>query len=71
MPFKFAMVCEARADFEIASSLATRVLCGKLSWLDARLGGCSLWLEVRPNQRFLTWQEIPAEARRVDIKAHG
>lgn len=59
MTARFLVVCEAPADFRIASELADRVLCEELEWLDAELlSSVRVWWEYEPGRLFLAWIDL-------------
>jgi hypothetical protein len=71
MPVKFAVVCEAEADFRTATKLAERVLIEKLSWLEEVLETCPIWHGMDEGRPYLLWREVKGYADEFRIKAHG
>jgi hypothetical protein len=72
MSQRFAVIHEAKADFQIATDLADRVLIDAIDWLDEHLiAGQREWVETVPMERRLTWKAIPQLAREAGIRAHG
>ncbi len=63
----FLVVCEARADFDIASDLADRVICEQIDWIDETLlPSLREWWEAEPGRTFVRWTELDRLAT-----AHG
>lgn len=59
MTVALLVVCEARADFEIASDLADRVLCEQVEWIDASLlPALRQWWAAEPQSTFVRWTEL-------------
>jgi hypothetical protein len=72
MAFKFAVVCEARADFHTATELLDRVLCEKVDWIVVEvLDSYREWCGWDDSAPFLLWRDISALARKIGIRAHG
>lgn len=72
MPARFAVVCEAEADFRTATRLAERVLVDAIDWLeDEHLTNCPLWHGLTEGRMFLLWREVKDIADREGIKVHG
>lgn len=72
MPARFAVVCEAEADFRTASRLAERVLIDAIDWLEeGHLADCPLWHGLSEGRVFLLWREVKDIAAREGIKSHG
>ena len=73
MPFAFAVVCEARADFRTATSLAERVIRERVDWVDEDLlTDCRLWWAWDDANPFLLWADAKALAREAGIPpSHG
>lgn len=73
MPVTFGLVCEADADFRIASSLVERELGSAVPWLDGELlASCPIWMNWKSGRPYLTWIEIAELARslRLSIRGH-
>ena len=72
-PLCLAVVCEARADFDLAATLVDRVLCDSIPWL-AQHGSAepvrTFW-QAPSGQPFLRWREVPGLARERGVRAHG
>ncbi len=59
MTTRLLVVCEAPADFRIATDLADRVLCDRIEWLDeSLLPAQRSWAEIEPGRPFLRWQDL-------------
>ncbi len=72
MSLRLAVVCEAEADFRLATALVERVILEGVEWLEeGHLAGCSLWQQVEPGRPFLIWKTIPELAREAGIRARG
>jgi hypothetical protein len=72
MTLRFAVVHEAKADFEIATELADRVLLETIDWLDEHvIASQRQWIEEVPSDRRLEWKTLPQLAREIGIRAHG
>lgn len=71
MTLRLLVVCEAHADFRVASELADRVFCARVDWLDeALLPALRSWTETEPERPFLRWQDLDrvAAARRLRLR---
>lgn len=73
MSFRFAVVHEARADFETATELADRVLLEALGdWLDEDLLVYQrTWLGESNGGERLSWKAIPRLAMEAGVRSHG
>lgn len=72
MSVRFAVVHEAKADFETAMELADRALVEAVDWLDEDLlADQRHWLAETADGHRLTWKGIPELARNAGIRAHG
>lgn len=59
MTTRILVVCEAPADFRIATDLADRILCERIDWLDESLLDTQRsWLDTEPERPFLRWQDL-------------
>jgi hypothetical protein len=70
MSLRFAIVCEARDDFEIASALADRVFVETHDWLEAILDHNRAWVGC-DGLRFVTWTNVKIAARVHNLRAWG
>ena len=71
MSLQFAVVHEARADFETATELADRVLVDSIDWLeDAHLEHVRAWIQ-KVGAATLTWKQIKRAALDAGIDAIG
>ncbi len=71
---KFAIVCEARADREIAQSLADRVVLEDVDWAEGILDSLREWCnEVRADgqQWILEWTSVRHLAEVLNIRIRG
>jgi hypothetical protein len=69
--YEFGVVCEARADRDIACGLADRVLLEEVDWLAPEtLDSCRQWTGLR-SEPFLEWKRTRGEARQVGLKVFG
>ncbi len=70
MPYKFAIVCEADADFRMASRLAERVIESdpKTNWLIDQIDNCSIWVEIEPGMSYLRWDHVKYLVNKHQIK---
>ena len=72
MPRRFLVVCEAEADFQIASLLATRMIHEKVPWLDEeQVSYLIQWAGKGTDRLFWLWREIDDVARAAGIKVKG
>lgn len=72
MTLRFAVVHEAKADFQIATELADRVLCESVTWLDEEVIVHQRdWTEFASNGTRLAWTQIPQLALHASITAMG
>lgn len=56
MTLRFLVVCEAAADFRVASDLADRVVRAHIDWLDeSLLAGQREWCQFEPGRPFVLW----------------
>jgi hypothetical protein len=61
---RILVVCEAPADFRIASDLADRVVCETVEWIDeALLPDLRTWQTTGPGRPFVLWTELDRIAR--------
>lgn len=68
----FAVVCEARADFETATELADRIFVDAIGWLDSELlEHLRVWQARDGGKPFLTWAGLKDLAREQGIRVHG
>lgn len=72
MSLRFAVVCEADADFRVATELADRVLVESIDWLDdSSVASQREWIASSRGGRWLTWTSIKQLAREAGVRAHG
>ena len=73
MPFGFAVVCEAAADFMTATGLAERIIREHVGWVDDHLlATCPLWRGADQSRPYLLWTEVPKLAKEAGIPPiHG
>jgi hypothetical protein len=72
MPFAFAVVCEAEADYRTATGLAERVLLEHVDYLEPEiLPACLAWRGLEEVSRFLRWRDVKQLAQQYGIRAHG
>ncbi len=70
--FAFAVVAEARADQQIASELAERVMLDEVDWIDREnLGDFCRWHGLEEPGGYLPWMRIAGAARARGIVKHG
>ncbi len=70
--FTFAVVAEARADQQIASELAERVVIERVDWIGQdHLKDFCRWQGLDASTGFLAWKSVAREARARGIKTHG
>lgn len=66
------VVCEASADFQLASTLADRVLCERVEWIEADLlPHLRAYRGLSESEAFLRWDRADDEARARNIRVHG
>lgn len=72
MSRQFFVVHEARADFELATELADRVLMDRVKWLEeSLLDSQRIWIgEDRPGEA-LTWTGLSKRTKELGIRVHG
>lgn len=69
MTARWLVVCEAPADFRVASELADRVLCDRVSWLDeSLLATVRQWRELAPDRPFIRWMELDRVAQEHGLR---
>jgi hypothetical protein len=67
-----AVVCEAPADRETACTLADRVVCEQIAWIDeSLLPHLRQWRGRTPNELHLLWKEVPKLARERGLTLFG
>jgi hypothetical protein len=71
MPLKIALVCEAEADYRLATALAERVLAQAGEWVADVLEHCPLWWGLDQQGTFLSWRDVPELARQRGFRVHG
>jgi len=72
MPLDFVIVCEAQADFQTASTLADRVLCERVDWIEAQiLNAYRNYIGTRPETPYLTWTESAQLSKVLGRRVHG
>jgi len=71
MPAKFAVVCEAEADFRTAAGLAELVFLETFDWFRDAIEGCPLWHGIDAESPFLIWKDVRRLAAESNIRAHG
>jgi hypothetical protein len=71
MSVRALVVCEARADFAVASELADRVAVERTDWLEREhLDDLRAWAESEPDTPYLAWRDLKKaiEARGYRIR---
>jgi hypothetical protein len=68
---RLVVIYEARADFELATELADRVLVESVEWLEEQLDANREWIGVDQDGRALTWASIAKLAREHGVRVHG
>ena len=72
MPFAFAVVCEAAADFRTATGLAERVIRDRVDWVEEEAFlHCPVWRGAIDAASFVLWTDIPKLAKELGIRSHG
>ncbi len=71
MSLQFAVVYEARADFQIATELADRVLVESVDWLDDEILESQRFWEHQAGETALAWRSIRTAATNLGIRASG
>ena len=72
MSLSFAVVCEARADAETACTLADRVVCDEVDWIDeSLLPHLRRWRGQDVNEPQLSWKHVPDLARQSGLRLFG
>jgi hypothetical protein len=67
--YELGVVCEARADREMACTLADRVLVDAIDWLDdGMLDTQRYWQGRTSEEPFLRWASVKAEADKAGLK---
>jgi hypothetical protein len=68
----FAVVCEAPADRDTACTLADRVVCREIDWIEAEhLPHLRQWRGRIPSESCLLWKDVPGHAQQLGIKLFG
>ena len=69
MTVRLLVVCEAPADFRIATDLADRVACASEEWLETELlPDLRRWVQTEPDRPFLRWQDIDIAAAERGVR---
>ena len=72
MTRKFAVICEAAADFQTATELADRVIVDEVAWLESdAVEYQRSWLNATPAGEPLIWAGLGGAARAAGIRARG
>lgn len=72
MTVTMVVVCEADADFRLASGLADRMLIEKVDWLEPEMiEHVRTFRGLASDVSFIVWTRIDDEARALRIKVHG
>lgn len=71
MPARFLVVCEAEADFRIASELAERVFEQEIDWFRDSLPGCPIWQTTENGATFITWKRLARLAQERQVRING
>ena len=73
MPLAFAVVCEAKADFRTATTLAERVIRDRVDWIDEdSFVHCPLWHGRDQGTPYILWTEINKLADAAGLpRIHG
>src|SRR5947209_4625481 len=73
MTLRFAVVHEAKADFDMATQLADREMLASVGWLDEDLLAVQRqWIESVPIDRRLTWKNMKVLSTEAQIRPrHG
>jgi hypothetical protein len=67
-----AVVCEAPADQRSGCTLADRVICDQIAWIESdMLDHVRRWRGFRSQDPHLLWKEVPSLAKRLRILARG
>jgi len=67
-----AVVCEAPADQRSGCTLADRVICDQIVWIESdMLDHLRRWRGFRSHDPHLLWKEVPSLAKQLGISARG
>lgn len=70
--YVFAVVCEAEDDRRVGTTLADRVLCSEVEWIEPEsLDHFRRWQGLAEGSSHLEWHEVRKLLDRTGIKAHG
>lgn len=69
-PLSIAVVCEARADFQVAARLVDRLLLARRDWLSDVEHARSFW-QAPSGDPFLRWDKVPTLARERRLNPAG
>lgn len=71
-PLRLGVVCEALADYELATYLADRLLAARVPWLcDVQLADVRRWQGLTAAEPFLRWSEVPKLIRERGLRVAG
>jgi len=66
------VVCEADADRRLATSVADRVLCGEVEWIDSEsLDLHRRWQGLEEGSSYLKWHQVKTLARQYGLSIRG
>jgi hypothetical protein len=72
MTLSLALICDARADGEIASALAERVIRAHAHWIEeTNVSDYLCWRGLSSAESFLCWTNVSDLAAEHGIRAHG
>ncbi len=72
MTTKIVVVCEAKADFTIASELADRTACELVDWIEPELlDDLREYVGVDDARNFITWANVKSLAKAAGIQIRG
>lgn len=72
MPLTFVMVCEAQADFHTAATLADRVLCERIEWIEvAVIDSYRRYRGASDAAPYLIWAHVKSAAQSLGRRVHG
>jgi hypothetical protein len=70
--YSFAVVCEAPGDLRLSASLADRILCQEIDWLEPEnLDLHRRWRGLEESDSHLEWHWVAQLAKKLSLRAHG
>ncbi len=68
---RWVVVCEARADRDVATELADRVIAEQLDWAGNILDSLRQWCGLEVGSEFTLWKTVKRLAVELGVRVHG